>query len=126
MASGSTWLTRINFSAFSKDCTTRRSSKEPASDSPTCVVSFLATGAARGPKLNWTKAPLSISLCRNKEFMPPLKRILLAEDSPQDVEMTLAAMEEYHLANEVVVVSNGAEALDYLYGRGKFANHANG
>ena len=58
--------------------------------------------------------------------MPPLKRILLAEDSPQDVEMTLAAMEEYHLVNEVIVVSNGAEALDYLYGRGKYANHANG
>lgn len=55
-----------------------------------------------------------------------LKRILLAEDSPQDVEMTLAALEEYHLANEVIVVSNGAEALDYLYARGKFAGHGNG
>jgi CheY-like chemotaxis protein len=58
--------------------------------------------------------------------MPPLKRILLAEDSPQDVEMTLNAMEEFHLANEVIVVNNGAEALDYLYGRGKFAQHGNG
>ena len=58
--------------------------------------------------------------------MPPLKRILLAEDSPQDVEMTLAAMEEYHLVNEVNVVTNGAEALDYLYARGKYANHSNG
>ena len=58
--------------------------------------------------------------------MPPLKRILLAEDSPQDVEMTLAALEEYHLANEVIVVQNGAEALDYIYGRGKFAGHGNG
>jgi two-component system, response regulator len=58
--------------------------------------------------------------------MPPLKRILLAEDSPQDVEMTLAAMEEYHLVNEVIVVTNGAEALDYLYARGKYANHSNG
>jgi CheY-like chemotaxis protein len=58
--------------------------------------------------------------------MPPLKRILLAEDSPQDVEMTLAAMDEFELANEVAVVSNGAEALDYLYGRGKFAQHGNG
>jgi two-component system response regulator len=55
-----------------------------------------------------------------------LKRILLAEDSPQDVEMTLAALEEHHLANEVVVVQNGAEALDYLYARGKFAGHGNG
>jgi CheY-like chemotaxis protein len=58
--------------------------------------------------------------------MPSLKRILLAEDSPQDVEMTLNAMEEFHLANEVVVVSNGAEALDYLYSRGKFAGQKNG
>jgi CheY-like chemotaxis protein len=58
--------------------------------------------------------------------MPPLKRILLAEDSPQDVEMTLNAMEEFHLANEVTVVSDGAEALDYLYNRGKHANHPNG
>jgi CheY-like chemotaxis protein len=55
-----------------------------------------------------------------------LKRILLAEDSPNDVEMTLNAMEEFHLANEVVVVGNGAEALDYLYGRGQYANHNNG
>jgi len=54
------------------------------------------------------------------------KRILLAEDSPQDVEMTLAAMDEFELANEVAVVSNGAEALDYLYGRGKFTAHGNG
>jgi CheY-like chemotaxis protein len=58
--------------------------------------------------------------------MPQRKRILLAEDSPQDVEMTLAAMDEFELANAVVVVSNGAEALDYLYGRGKFAAHGNG
>jgi CheY-like chemotaxis protein len=58
--------------------------------------------------------------------MPRPKRILLAEDSPQDVEMTLAAMDEFELANEVAVVSNGAEALDYLYGRGKFAAHGNG
>jgi CheY-like chemotaxis protein len=58
--------------------------------------------------------------------MPQRKRILLAEDSPQDVEMTLAAMDEFELAKAVVVVSNGAEALDYLYGRGKFAAHGNG
>lgn len=58
--------------------------------------------------------------------MPPLKRILLAEDSPHDVEMTLAALEEHHLANEVFVVNNGAEALDYLYARGKYEHHGNG
>jgi CheY-like chemotaxis protein len=56
--------------------------------------------------------------------MPPLKRILLAEDSEHDVELTLAALEEYNLANEVVVARDGAEALDYLYQRGKFAGQA--
>jgi DNA-binding response OmpR family regulator len=49
-----------------------------------------------------------------------LKRILLVEDSPKDVELTLAALEEHNLANEVVVVHDGAEALDYLHRRGKF------
>ena len=49
-----------------------------------------------------------------------LKRILLAEDSIKDVELTLAALDEHSLANEVVVVNDGAEALDYLYCRGKF------
>ena len=58
--------------------------------------------------------------------MSPLKRILLAEDSEHDVELTLAALDENNLANEVVVARDGAEALDYLHHRGKFAGHANG
>ena len=53
--------------------------------------------------------------------MSDLKRILLAEDNPKDVELTLTALDEYRLANEVVVVTDGAEALDYLYCRGKYA-----
>ncbi|HEY1662415.1 MAG TPA: response regulator [Verrucomicrobiae bacterium] len=58
--------------------------------------------------------------------MAPLKRILLVEDNERDVELTLAALEEHNLANEVVIARDGAEALDYLHGRGKFAGHANG
>lgn len=58
--------------------------------------------------------------------MSPLKRILLAEDSERDIELTLSALEEYNLANEVVIARNGAEALDYLHRRGKFAGHPNG
>jgi two-component system response regulator len=58
--------------------------------------------------------------------MAPLKRILMAEDNERDVELTLAALEEHNLANEVVVARDGAEALDYIYCRGKFAGHANG
>jgi len=49
-----------------------------------------------------------------------LGRILLVEDDPKDVELTLTALEEYNLANEVVVTGNGADALDYLYCRGNF------
>ncbi|HEY9739201.1 MAG TPA: response regulator [Coleofasciculaceae cyanobacterium] len=52
--------------------------------------------------------------------MQELKRILLVEDSPNDVELILAALAENCLANEVVVVRDGEEALDYLYRRGVF------
>jgi CheY-like chemotaxis protein len=49
-----------------------------------------------------------------------IKKILLVEDDPQDVELTLTALEASHLANKVAVVGDGAEALDYLYYRGKY------
>jgi CheY-like chemotaxis protein len=55
-----------------------------------------------------------------------IKTILLAEDDPRDAELTLAALEENHLANDVAVVNNGEEALDYLYRRGKFKMRAGG
>ena len=58
--------------------------------------------------------------------MSELKRILLAEDSRNDVELTLAALGEHHLANEVVVVQDGVEALDYLYRRGGFQARPSG
>ena len=52
--------------------------------------------------------------------METIGRILLVEDDPKDTELTMAALEEYNLSNEVVVASDGEEALDYLYYRGKF------
>jgi CheY-like chemotaxis protein len=55
-----------------------------------------------------------------------LKRILLAEDNVNDVELTLTALRANSLANEVVVVHDGAEALDYLHRRGAFANREPG
>jgi len=55
-----------------------------------------------------------------------LKRILLAEDNPKDIELSLEALEEHNLTNEVVVVRNGAEALDYLYRRGEFSTRPGG
>ncbi len=50
------------------------------------------------------------------------RNILLAEDDPRDVELTLAALGESNLVNQVVVVSDGEQALDYLYRRGAFAS----
>jgi DNA-binding response OmpR family regulator len=54
--------------------------------------------------------------------MSELGRILVVEDDPRDVELTLTALDEYKLANEVVVARDGTEALDYLYCREKFAS----
>lgn len=58
--------------------------------------------------------------------MKELKLILLAEDDPQDIELTLSALNEHNLANNVHVVRDGVEALDYLYRRGEFAGRPNG
>ena len=58
--------------------------------------------------------------------MVRLKSILLVEDDPKDIELTLGSLEEYNLANEVLVARDGAEALDYLYRRGQFADYPNG
>ncbi|HXD30892.1 MAG TPA: response regulator [Pyrinomonadaceae bacterium] len=52
--------------------------------------------------------------------MSQFNRLLLAEDDPKDVELTLMALGEYKLANEVDVVRDGHEALDYLFRRGVF------
>jgi CheY-like chemotaxis protein len=54
------------------------------------------------------------------------KTILLAEDDPNDVELALTALAEHNLANKVEVVRDGAEALDYLFRRGKFATRPAG
>jgi DNA-binding response OmpR family regulator len=56
--------------------------------------------------------------------MEKLGRILMVEDDNNDVDMTLTALEEYNLANEVVVTRDGEEALDYLYCRGQYESRA--
>jgi CheY-like chemotaxis protein len=53
--------------------------------------------------------------------MSDLGRILLVEDSQPDIELTLSALEANNLTNEVVVVRDGVEALDYLQRRGAYA-----
>lgn len=55
-----------------------------------------------------------------------VKRILLVEDSQKDIDLTLAALEENNLADEVIVVRDGEQALDYLYRRNNFRLRAGG
>lgn len=55
-----------------------------------------------------------------------LKPILLVEDNPHDLELTLVALERSQLANEVIVLRDGAEALDYLFKRGDYDGRAEG
>src|SRR6202795_5333558 len=55
-----------------------------------------------------------------------IKQMLLAEDDPRDVELTLSALKEHHLANTVAVVGNGEEALDYLLCRGRYDGREGG
>ena len=55
-----------------------------------------------------------------------LKRILMVDDSPRDTELAIDALAQNNLANEVVALRDGVEALDYLHRRGRFADRAPG
>lgn len=54
------------------------------------------------------------------------KKILLVDDDPRDIKLVLNSLAEHHLANDVAVARDGAEALDYLYRRGQFADRPDG
>jgi CheY-like chemotaxis protein len=55
-----------------------------------------------------------------------LKTILLAEDNQNDVDLTLLALSEFNLANNIVVVNDGVEVMDYLTSQGKFKGRKTG
>jgi CheY-like chemotaxis protein len=59
-------------------------------------------------------------------MMTAIRTILIAEDNANDVELTTTALRKNHVANEMIVVRDGAEALDYLYRRGTFGDRPNG
>jgi CheY-like chemotaxis protein len=58
--------------------------------------------------------------------MARLRPILLVEDSPKDLELTLAALEKCQIANDIIVARDGEEALEFLGGTGKFQDRAGG
>jgi len=51
--------------------------------------------------------------------------ILLVEDNPSDAELTLRTLKKHHIANNVFVVTDGEEAVDYLFCKGKFSERCN-
>jgi CheY-like chemotaxis protein len=51
-----------------------------------------------------------------------VSKILIVDDCQNDVELTISALNEKNLANEIIVAEDGEEALDFLYKRGKFVN----
>lgn len=58
--------------------------------------------------------------------MKKLKTILLVEDDPMDVELTIEALSEFNLANSVIAVGDGVEAMEYLRYEGEFKNRSKG
>jgi CheY-like chemotaxis protein len=58
--------------------------------------------------------------------MNSLNRVLLVDDSPRDTELAVMALQAHNLANELITLRDGAEALDYLYRRGDFAKRPPG
>jgi DNA-binding response OmpR family regulator len=60
------------------------------------------------------------------ETMSRLGRILMVEDDPKEVELSLTALEDYNLANEVIVTHDGEQALNYLYCRGEYQARTRG
>ncbi|MCG2720612.1 MAG: response regulator [Thermodesulfovibrionales bacterium] len=55
-----------------------------------------------------------------------MRNILLVEDDPNDIELTIKALSDFNIANEIVIVRDGAEAIEYLLKRGNFAGRVAG
>jgi len=80
---------------------------------------------AYGRKAQSDKAQLFISRYPDQaggKIMDKLGYILLADDNEDDLELEMRALAEYRVANEIVIVRDGAEALDFLYRRGEYSN----
>src|SRR2546421_11388302 len=77
--------------------------------------------AVFGPKERWTRGQLFILRCPHLRGVKMIdKVILLVEDNPRDEALTLRALKTSNILNEVVVVRDGVEALDYLFATGKY------
>src|SRR3712207_5645445 len=130
MGSGSTRSTGSGSSRCSSGCTAGTSTRGRASGWPSAARSPSGTAArspptasrATGPR-SWSPSP-SATTRRTPTPMATAAKpitILMADDDPDDRQLTKEAFEESHLANDLRFVEDGEELLDYLYRRGKYA-----
>src|SRR4051794_17032792 len=97
--------------------------KARVSDWRSFGASWNATGEKSGPRALLARARLFIFLYQKEGTkMDKLGYILLADDNENDLELETRALAQYRLANEIVIVRDGAEALDFLYRQGEFSN----
>src|SRR5882672_4337101 len=114
MARASTCNTSTSCSGCSSVSIRRPSSRAPVSGSRPCVASSTGTADGSGPKAPSIRARRFTSRCEEARVNPG--KILLVEDNPDDVALTLRALKSHNITNEVIVAQDGVEAIDYLFG----------
>src|SRR2546422_3758874 len=112
---------RISCSAYSSDCIPLPTSRAPASVSPPSGASSPGTAAGSGRKAPSIRARRSTSLCDGPlpaglEALVNPGKILLVEDNPDDVALTMRALKSHNITNDVIVVDDGVQAVEYLLG----------
>src|SRR6266850_7336981 len=116
MARALTCNTPASCSKYFNGCIGRRISPAPASASRSCSASSTATAGASGPMRRSIAVRHSTSQQRLQIMSDERADILLVEDNPNDVKLTLHAFKTANLANAVHVARDGVEALEFLFG----------
>src|ERR1700694_4809855 len=106
------------------DCTVRRISQAPVSAWRSYSASSSATAAVSGPKQRSIRARHSTSRRKAPLMLDQRADILLVEDNPDDIELTLHAFKIANLANPVHVARDGVEALEFLFCPGPHAGRS--
>src|SRR6266481_3622923 len=113
---------RRSCSACFSACMRRRNSRAQESGWRPCNASSAGTADASGRRARWIMARRSTSPLQTRSLSMSNEVILLVEDNPDDETLTLRALHKNNIMNTVVVARDGAEALDYLFARGSYAD----
>src|ERR1035437_2386221 len=112
-----------NFSASSSGCTALPITTGQVWAWQSCSGSFTVTAAGSGERLNSTRAPpFLLRLNEDQSMTENAVEILLVEDNPNDEKLALHAFKKHNLGKHVHVVRDGAEALEFIFCTGAYAN----